>query len=130
MAGCDDVTKTDVTAPSAALLDALRALNPSAPHALAVRGAATLDWLFELDASRTVRRAAETFVMGDSAPRHNGTYESTVLTSASPIPARAHVALKRCTGVNAQKSPGDSKRHGIKQWRSSYSRISNSNSPH
>jgi G3E family GTPase len=83
------VTKTDVSAPSAALLDELRALNPSAPHAFAAHGAATLDWLFELDASRNVRRAAEAFMMGDSAPRHTGTYESTVLTSASPIPALA-----------------------------------------
>jgi hypothetical protein len=46
--------------PFAALLGVLRALNPSAPQAFAVHGAATLDWLFELDASRTVRRAAET----------------------------------------------------------------------
>jgi G3E family GTPase len=83
------ITKTDVVAASAAWLDELRALNPSAPHAFAVHGAATLDWLFELDASRNVRRAAETFIMGDAAPRHTGTYDSTVLTSASPIPALA-----------------------------------------
>jgi G3E family GTPase len=83
------VTKTDVTVPSAALLDELRALNPNAPHAFAVHGAATLDWLFELHASRDTRRAAEILMAGDSAPRHTGSHESIVLTSASPIPALA-----------------------------------------
>ena len=95
------VTQTDVTAPSAALLDELRALNPSAPHAFAVHGAATLDWLFELDACRNVRRAAETLIMGDSAPRHTGTYESTVLTSASPIPALALTLLLQALADHA-----------------------------
>jgi G3E family GTPase len=95
------VTKTDLTAPSAALLDELRALNPSAPHAFAAHGAATLDWLFELDACRNVRRAAETLIMGDSAPRHTGTYESTVLTSASPIPALALTLLLQALADHA-----------------------------
>jgi len=95
------VTKTDVTAPSAALLDELRALNPSAPHAFAVHGAATLDWLFELDASRNARRAAETLIVGDSAPRHTGTHESIVLTSASPIPALALTLLLQALADHA-----------------------------
>jgi G3E family GTPase len=95
------VTKTDVTAPSAALLDDLRALNPNAPHAFAVHGAATLDWLFELDASRNARRAAETLIVGDSAPRHTGAHESIVLTSASPIPALALTLLLQALADHA-----------------------------
>jgi G3E family GTPase len=83
------VTKTDVTVPSAVFLNELRALNPNAPHALAVHGAATLDWLFELHSSRDARRAAEILMVGDSAPRHTGIHESIVFTSASPIPALA-----------------------------------------
>src|ERR1700684_1505694 len=46
------VTKTDVTEPSAALLDELRSLNPNAPHAFAAHDAATLDWLTECSSSR------------------------------------------------------------------------------
>jgi len=95
------VTKTYVTAPSAALLDELRALNPNAPHAFAVHGATTLDWLFELEASRDVLRAAETLMVGDSAPRHTGTHESIVLTSASPIPALALTLLLQALADHA-----------------------------
>jgi G3E family GTPase len=95
------VTKTDVTAPSAALLDELRALNPNAPHAFAVHGAATLDWLLELDTSRDARRAAETLMVGDSAPRHTGAHESIVLTSASPIPALALTLLLQALADHA-----------------------------
>ena len=83
------VTKTDVTEPSAALLDELRALNPNAPHAFAVYDAVTLDWLIECDSSRDPRRAAEISVLRDSAPRHTGGLETIVVTSASPIPALA-----------------------------------------
>jgi G3E family GTPase len=81
------VTKTDVAAPSAALLSELRALNPHAPQALAVQGAAAIDWLFDLGSSRDTRRAAEILKAGDAAPRHSGGHESIVVTSASPIPA-------------------------------------------
>jgi G3E family GTPase len=83
------VTKTDVTEPSEALLEELRALNPNASHAFAVHDAATLDWLVEFDSSRDARRAAEMLVLRDSAPRHTGSLETTVLTSVSPIPALA-----------------------------------------
>jgi G3E family GTPase len=83
------VTKTDVTVPCAAFLDELRALNPNAPHAFAVHGAATLDWLSEPHSSRDARRAAEILMMVDSAPRQARIRESIVFTSASPIPALA-----------------------------------------
>jgi G3E family GTPase len=83
------VTKTDVTEPSAALLDELRALNPNAPHAFAIQDAATLDWLIECDSSRDARRAAEIVVLRDSAPRHTGSLETITFVSASPIPALA-----------------------------------------
>jgi G3E family GTPase len=95
------VTKTDVTAASADFLDALRALNPNAPYASAVDGAATLDWLFERDGSRDIRREAETFMTGDCAPRHSGTYQSIVLTSASPIPALALTLLLQALADHA-----------------------------
>jgi G3E family GTPase len=95
------VTKTDVTTPSASLLEELRALNPNAPHAFAVHGAATLDWLLGLDTSRDARRAAETLMAGDSAPRHSGAHESIVLTSASPIPALALTLLLQALADHA-----------------------------
>jgi G3E family GTPase len=95
------VTKTDITTPSVALLDELRALNPSAPDACTVHGATTLDWLFELDAARNVRRAAENLIMGDSAPRHTGAHESIVLTSASPVPALALTLLLQALADHA-----------------------------
>jgi G3E family GTPase len=79
----------------------LRALNPNAPHAFAVHGAATLEWLLELDTSRDARRAAETLMVGDSAPRHTGAHESIVLTSASPIPALALTLLLQALADHA-----------------------------
>jgi G3E family GTPase len=82
-------------------LDALRSLNPDAPHAFVEDGAATLDWLFQRDGSRDIRRAAETFMAGDSAPRHSGTYQSIVLTSASPIPALALTLLLQALADHA-----------------------------
>jgi G3E family GTPase len=95
------VTKTDVAAPSAALLDELRALNPNAAHAFAVQGAATLDWLFEPGASRDARRAAEILMAADAAPRHTGANDSIVLTSASPIPALALTLLLQALADHA-----------------------------
>jgi G3E family GTPase len=95
------LTKTDVIAPSTAMLDELRALNPNAPHALAADGAATLDWLSEPDASGDVRHAAETLMAGDSAPRHTGAHDSIVLTSASPIPALALALLLQALADHA-----------------------------
>jgi G3E family GTPase len=83
------VTKTDVTEPSAALLDELRALNPNAPHAFAVHDAVTLDWLVEFDSSRDAGRAAEILVLRDSAPRHTSGLETIAFASVSPIPALA-----------------------------------------
>jgi G3E family GTPase len=83
------VTKTDITEPSAAFLDELRALNPNAPQAFAVDDAATLDWLTEFDSSRDARRAAEILLLHDSAPRHTGSFETITLTSVAPIPALA-----------------------------------------
>jgi G3E family GTPase len=83
------ITKTDIAAPSAAMLGELRKLNPHAPHAFAPDDAATLDWLGEGGASRGTRRAAEILMAGDSAPRHGGGHESIVFKSASPIPALA-----------------------------------------
>jgi G3E family GTPase len=95
------VTKTDVTAPSAALLSELCALNPYAPHAFAVHGAAAIDWLFELGSSRDTRRAAEILNAGDAAPRHTGGHESIVFTSASPIPALALTLLLQALADHA-----------------------------
>ena len=95
------VTKTDVTAPSAALLSELRALNPHAPHAFAVQGAAAIDWLFELGSSRDPRRAAEIVKAGDAAPRHSGGHESIVITSAAPIPALALTLLLQALADHA-----------------------------
>jgi G3E family GTPase len=95
------VTKTDVAAPSAALLGELRALNPDAPHAFAVHGAAAIDWLFELGSSRYARRAAEALLAGDAAPRHTGMHQSIVLTSASPIPALALTLLLQALADHA-----------------------------
>jgi G3E family GTPase len=95
------VTKTDVTAPSAALLSELRALNPNAPHAFAVQGAATIDWLFELGSSRDTQRAAEILKAGDAAPRHSGGHESIILTSAAPIPALALALLLQALADHA-----------------------------
>jgi G3E family GTPase len=83
------VTKTDVTEPSSALLDQLRALNPNAPHAFTVHDAATLDWLIECDSSRDAQRAAEILALRDSAPRHTGSLETIAVASTSPIPALA-----------------------------------------
>jgi G3E family GTPase len=83
------ITKTDVIEPSQALLDELRVLNPNAPHAFAEHDAKTLDWLIEFGSPRDARRAAEVLVLRDSAPRHAGSLETIILTSASPIPALA-----------------------------------------
>jgi G3E family GTPase len=95
------ITKTDVTAPSAALVGELRALNPDAPHAFAVHGAAAINWLFEPGPSRDARRAAEALLARDSAPRHSGAHESLVLTSASPIPALALTLLLQALADHA-----------------------------
>ena len=95
------VTKTDVTAPSAALLSELRALNPHAPQALAVQGAAAIDWLFELGSSRDTRRAAEILNADDAAPRHPGGHECIVVTSAAPIPALALTLLLQALADHA-----------------------------
>jgi G3E family GTPase len=95
------VTKTDLIAPAAALLDELRALNPNASHALSVQGSATIDWLFEPDSSRNVRRAAEILMVGDSTPRHSGTHEGIILTFAPPIPALALTLLLQALADHA-----------------------------
>jgi len=94
------LTKTDLADPSAALLDELRRLNPDAPHAFAEHGAATLDWLFEPSSFRDGRCTAKTS-MSDSAPRHTGTHQSIVLTSASPIPALALTLLLQALADHA-----------------------------
>jgi G3E family GTPase len=95
------VTKTDVAAPSAVLLDELHALNPDAPRAFGIHGAAAIDWLFELGSSREDRRAAEVLMVNDCAPRHTGTHQSIVLTSASPIPALALTLLLQALADHA-----------------------------
>jgi G3E family GTPase len=95
------VTKTDVTAPSTALLSELRALNPNAPHAFVMHGAAAIDWLFEPGSSRDAGRASEALLAHDSAPRHSGAHESIVLTSASPIPALALTLLLQALADHA-----------------------------
>jgi G3E family GTPase len=95
------LTKTDVTAPSAALLNELRALNRHAAQSLATDGAATLDGLFEPGASRDVRHAAAILLADDSAPRHSGAHDSVVLTSASPIPALALTLLLQALADHA-----------------------------
>lgn len=95
------ITKTDVIAPSAALLGELRALNPHAAHGFAVDRAATADWLFELDASRDARRAADILMAAGSAPRHSGTHQSIVLTAASPTPALALTLLLQALADHA-----------------------------
>jgi G3E family GTPase len=83
------VTKTDVIEPSQALLDELHALNPNASLTFAGHDAETLDWLIALGSPRDVRRATEILAMCDSAPRHTGSLETVILTSAAPTPALA-----------------------------------------
>lgn len=95
------LTKTDVTTPSAALLGELHALNPVAPYAFAVHGAAAIDWLFEIGSSRDAGRATEALLARDSAPRHSGAHESIVITSASPIPALALTLLLQALADHA-----------------------------
>jgi G3E family GTPase len=95
------VTKTDLTVPSAALLDQLHALNPNAPRPSEGPGQATIDWLFELGSSRDPRRALEALMAHDSAPRHTGANESITLTSISPIPALALTLLLQALADHA-----------------------------